>query len=93
MEPISVQALAGLILLHLAALAIAWGTRLATGSRVEGISQLSFFVAMFGIAMSACFCCQIELGFSVPSGVTLMVMVLTAVADFRPTQEPAGRLH
>ena len=91
-DPISAKAVAALILLHVSALVIAWCTRLVTGTRWEGLSQLGFFLAMFGIGASACFCCQIEFSFSVPSGVILVAMVLTAVADFRPTQEPAGRL-
>jgi hypothetical protein len=92
MDPVSVPVVAALILLHAVAIVIAWATRLATGSRLEGLSQLGFFAAMFGIGASALFFCQIEFGFSVPSGITLVAMVLTAVADFRPTQEPVGRL-
>jgi hypothetical protein len=93
MDSLSFQGLTGLVFLHAAALAVAWATRLANGSRLESVLQGGFLLAMFGVAASALFCCQIELGFSIPSGVTLVVMVLAAVADFRPTQEPAGRLH
>jgi hypothetical protein len=93
MDPTSAPGLAAFILFHVVSLFVAWGTRLADGSRIEGVCQLGFFATMFGIAMSACFCGHIELGFSVPSGVTLVAMVLMAVADFRPTQEPVGRLH
>lgn len=82
-----------LAVLHILALVLAWTTRLATGSRHEAISQLACFAAMAGVGAAGCFCCQIELGFSVPSGVTLVAMVLMAVVDFRPTQEPAGRVQ
>jgi hypothetical protein len=93
MDSLSVGGLSGLISLHAFALAVAWGTRLASGSRVESLMQFGFLLAMFGVAACALFTCQIELGLSMPSGVTLVIMVLAAVADFRPTQEPAGRLH
>jgi hypothetical protein len=93
MEPISIQAVAALAVLHLAAIAAAWTTRLTTGSRMEALSQLGCFAAMIAVGAVGCFCCQLELGLSVPSGVTLVIMVLMAVVDFRPTQEPAGRLH
>jgi hypothetical protein len=93
MEPISIQAVAALAFLHLAAIAAAWTTRLAVGSRMEALSQLGCLLAMIVVGAVGCFCCQLELGLSVPSGVTLVIMVLMAVLDFRPTQEPAGRLH
>jgi hypothetical protein len=92
MDPVSVRLIIALAILHAVGLIAAWATRLARSPRIEAISQVSFFAAMGGIGLSACFCCQIELGFSVPSGVTLMAMVLMAVADFRPTHEPAGRI-
>jgi hypothetical protein len=92
MDSISMPVLAGFVSLHLAGLAAAWATRLARGSRAEPMSQLAFFAIMGAIGLTACLCCRIELEFSVPSGVTLMAMVLTAVADFRPTHEPAGRI-
>jgi hypothetical protein len=93
MDAITIETQSGLIVVHALALAIAWGTRLANGSRLESLLQFGFLLAMLGVAACGLLCCQIELGFSIPSGVTLIVMVLAAVADFRPTQEPAGLLH
>ena len=93
MEPISTQVVAGWVVLHIVALLAAWCTRLASGSSLEGFTQLGFYAAMACVGVVACFCGQLELGFSVPSGITLVAMVLLAVVDFRPTQEPAGRLH
>jgi hypothetical protein len=91
-DSLSASAIAVLVLLHVAALISAWVTRLTNGSRHESLSQLACFAAMAVVGAAGCFCCQIELGFSLPSGVTLVVMVLTAVVDFRPTQEQVGRL-
>jgi hypothetical protein len=93
MEPISTPALSAWILVHVGALTIAWGTRLATGSRFELLSQLGFFLAMACVGGVACCFSQLELGLSVPSGVTLVGMVLMAVVDLRPTHEPASRLQ
>jgi hypothetical protein len=93
MDVLSLGGLSGLLCLHVIALVIAWGTRLTHGSPLEPVLQLGCLLAMAGVAACGLFCCQIELGFSLPSGVTLVVMVLAAVADFRPTQEAVGRFH
>lgn len=93
MDPISTRVVAALFLVHCGALVAAWGTRVATGSRLEALSQIAFFAAMVCVGTSGCLCCQLELGLSVPSGVTLVAMVFTAVVDFRPTQEPVGRMQ
>jgi hypothetical protein len=93
MDSLSLSTVTVLALLHVAALFAAWSTRLTNGSRLESLSQLACFAGMIAVGAAGCFCCQIELGFSLPSGVTLVVMVLAAVADFRPTQEPVGRLQ
>jgi hypothetical protein len=93
MDPISARAIAAWILVHVGALAAAWGTRVAAGSRLESLFQIAFFVAMLCVGAVACMSCQLQLGFSVPSGVTLVLMVLAAVVDFRPTLEPVGRMH
>jgi hypothetical protein len=93
MDPLSTRAIVAWCFMHLLAILVAWGTRLATGTRCEALSQLGFLAAMLGVAATACWCCQLALGYSVPSGMTLVGMVLLAVVDLRPTQEQVGRLH
>ncbi len=93
MDPISIPALAVWIGVHATGLFVAWITRLASGSRLETIAQFGFFTAMGVVGVTACFCCQFQLSFSVPSGITLVVMVLLAIVDFRPTHEPVGRMQ
>lgn len=93
MDPFSHLALLGWFTLHIGALAAAWGTRLAAGSRLEWLVQLSFFVAMAAVGASAWVGHRLELGMGLPSAITLMLMVLTAVVDCRRSQEttPATR--
>jgi hypothetical protein len=73
--------------LHIGALGIAWGTRVATGSRWEVPLQLTCFLTMGAIGAAAWICRQLEVGLWIPSGVTLVAMVLTAVLDFRRTHD------
>ena len=71
------------IALHVAALATAYGTRVAAGSRVENLAQLMCLAAMLMIAAAIWFCQQAQAGSWGMSAATLMAMVLTVVVDFR----------
>ena len=71
------------ITLHVAALAVAYGTRVAAGSRLEILSQFVFFAAMLMVAFAIWACQQVHAGAWGLSSVTLIAMVLTAVVDFR----------
>ncbi len=82
MDPATFWALAGWIVLHVAALASACGTRIAEGSCLESFAQASFFAAMAAIGAAAWICQQLDVGWSW-SALTLIAMVLTAVIDFR----------
>jgi hypothetical protein len=87
MDPISSGAAFGWITLHGVALAAAWGTRVATSPRIELAIQACFLAAMAAVGGTAWVCHQLELGLWIPSAVTLVAMVLTAVTDFRQTHE------
>ena len=71
------------ITLHFGALAVAYGTRVAAGSCVEGLTQVVFYVAMLLIALAIWTCQEAHAGAWGLSAVTLIAMVLTAVVDFR----------
>ena len=71
------------ITLHVAALGVAYGTRVAAGSRLEILSQFVFFAAMLMVAFAIWACQQVHAGAWGLSSVTLIAMVLTAVVDFR----------
>ena len=88
MDPGTVGAVIGWIILHVGALTVAWCTRMAAGSRIEPAVHLTFFATMTAVGGSAWICRQLEVGLWIPSAVTLMAMVLTAVIDFRRTHEP-----
>jgi hypothetical protein len=90
MEPISSAATLGWIVLHAGALVAAWGTRVAAGPRIELAVQICFLAAMAAIGGTAWICHQSQLGLWIPSAVTLVAMVLTAVADCRGTHESAS---
>jgi hypothetical protein len=87
MEPGSIWIVIGWIALHVAALALAWGTRIASGSRVETFAQLSFFAAMATIGAATWICQRMDVAWCW-SAITLVAMVLTAVIDFRRMSEP-----
>lgn len=93
MESVPTPVIVGWIAIHLGAIACAWGTRLSAGSRAESVMQVLFFTALAVIGVSALICQQLEHGLWVPSGITLMAMVLTAVSDFRRTYEPLQAVH
>jgi FtsH-binding integral membrane protein len=75
------------IVLHIAALAVAYGTRVAAGSCVESIAQVLFFAAMLMMGLAIWACQQVHAGAWGLSAVTLIAMVLTAVVDFRKLGE------
>jgi hypothetical protein len=75
------------ISLHIAALAAAYGTRIAAGSRLEGLIQAVFYAAMLTMGVAVWACQQVHAGAWGLSAVTLIAMVLTAVVDFRKLGE------
>jgi hypothetical protein len=75
------------IAFHLAALAVAFGTRVAAGSRLENVCQLFCFAAMVLVGIAIWFCQQAQAGSWGLSAATLIGMVLTAVVDFRKLGE------
>jgi hypothetical protein len=84
------------IALHLAALAAAYGTRVAAGSRHENLAQFVCFAAMAIIGLAVWISQQTQAGAWGLSAATLMGMVLTAVVDFRKLHDshhPAARQH
>jgi hypothetical protein len=93
MESVPTAVIVSWIAIHLGAIACAWGTRLSAGSRAETVMQVLFFAALLLVGLSACICQHLDHGLWVPSSLTLIVMVLTAVSDFRRTYEPLQALH
>lgn len=79
----STASLAVWIVLHIAALATAFGTRVAAGSCIEGLIQFVFYAAMLMMAGAIWICQQVQAGAWGLSAVTLIAMVITAVVDFR----------
>jgi hypothetical protein len=75
------------IALHLLALAAAYGTRVAAGSRHENLAQFTCFAAMVVIGTAIWVCQNAQAGSWGLSAATLMAMVLTAVVDFRKLHE------
>src|SRR5262245_12116607 len=76
MGSLSSAAVAAYVVLHFGAIASAWGTRMAIGSRVESLMQIAFLVALAAIGFSTWFCHEHDLGLGIPSGMTLIAMVL-----------------
>ena len=82
--------IAGFLALHFGAIACALGTRVAAGSRYELVFQF-LFLPVLGAVGVATWCCHSEsLGIGIPSGITLIAMVLLAVIDFHRAQESAA---
>ena len=75
------------VALHIAALAVAYGTRVAAGSCFEGLTQVVFYAAMLMMGLAIWACQQTHAGAWGLSAVTLIAMVLTAVVDFRKLGE------
>ena len=89
MESASAGVVVGWLVLHALALALAWGTRVATGSRMEFAMQLAFFVVMAAIGGAAMVGQRVDVEIWPVSAVILMVMVLMAVIDLRRMGETA----
>jgi len=89
MESASAGVVIAWITLHALALASAWGTRVATGSRMESVLQLAFLAAMAIVGGAALVGRQIDIDVWPASAVTLMVMVIMAVIDVRRVGETA----
>jgi hypothetical protein len=87
--------IAAWIVLHVAAITIAYATRIATGSSFEGLVQFAFFTAMLVMGAAIWACQQVHAGAWGLSAVTLIVMVLTAVVDFRKLHDhrPVGQTY
>lgn len=83
MDATSIWIVTGWFTLHLGALAWAWATRLVQSSRLEVPMQIGFFAAMSGVGGAAWICRHLDLAIWMISAVTLIVMVLTVVFDFR----------
>jgi hypothetical protein len=79
----STTSLAFWVTLHVAALATAFGTRVAAGSSIEWLVQFVFYAAMIMMAGAVWVCQQVQAGAWGLSAVTLIAMVITAVVDFR----------
>ncbi|HEY4231869.1 MAG TPA: hypothetical protein VGM76_00445 [Lacipirellulaceae bacterium] len=93
---ISSCAVLALIALHLIAVAAAWGTRVSAGSRAEGFVWLAFVLGMVAVGCCAWYCHQPDSGLGLPSGMTVVAMMLLAVVDFSRTHEPdhsGGQTH
>ena len=89
MESASAGIIVGWFVLHALALALAWGTRLAAGSRIEFLMQLTFLAVMAAIGGAALVGQRVDIEIWPVSAVVLMVMVLMAVIDFRRLGETA----
>ena len=81
------------IALHVAALATAYGTRVAAGSRVEILAQFMCLGAMLIVAGAIWVCQQTQAGAWGLSAATLMAMVLTVVVDFRKLHDGSHVVH
>jgi hypothetical protein len=93
LDPASAITAIGWLSLHFASLAAAWGTRIATGSRLELPLQLACFIAITAVGTTAWLNREYGNGLSILSGFVLVATVLTAVIDFRRTHEIQPILH
>lgn len=93
MDPVNPWIMGAWIAVHVGAIVIAWGTRLAIGSRVESVLQLAFLAALAAVGISAAVGHHLQLTLWAPSIATLIVMVLMAVVDLRRTHEPAHAVY
>jgi uncharacterized membrane protein len=89
MESASAGVVVGWLVLHALALALAWGTRVVTGSRMEIAMQLAYFVVMAAIGGAAMVGQRVDIEIWPVSAVILMAMVLMAVIDLRRAGETA----
>lgn len=75
------------VALHIAAVGVAYGTRVAAGSRLEGLTQVIFYATMLLMGLTIWACQQVQTSAWGLSAITLIAMVLTAVVDFRKLGE------
>ena len=75
--------IAGWIVLHIAGIFAGWATRLVTGSRIDLLLQVTFFTLLCGLSGVAWWSHQLEHGLWIPTGFTMVTMVLMAVTDLR----------
>lgn len=73
----------GWIFLHTAGIFAGWATRLVTGSRLDLLLQVTFFTLLCGLSGVAWWSHQLERGLWIPTGFTMVAMVLMAVIDLR----------
>lgn len=93
MNPSDDLEFAGFLALHLGAIACALGTRIAAGTRWEGLFHFLFLPSLAAIGIATWFGHSKELGIGIPSGLTFMAMILVAVIDFRRPHEPSSAAH
>ena len=79
--------IAAWVALHIVALAVAYGTRVAAGSCLESVAQVAFFATLLMMGLAIWICQQAQAGAWGLSAVTLIAMILTAVVDFRKLGE------
>ena len=79
--------IAGFVAFHLFAISCALATRIASGTRYEVVFQFLFLPTLAAVGAAIWFGRSAELGIGIPSGVTLIAMVLLAVTDLRRTHE------
>jgi hypothetical protein len=93
MESVPSELLVSWLAIHASAVLCAVATRLSAGSRAETAMHLLFFVSLAVVGVTAWFCQHLGFELWVPSGVAMVIMVVTAVSDFRRTHEPVHVLH
>ena len=97
MDPLQLSALVSWLTIHLGALISAWGTRVSAGSRWEVPLQIVSFMSMAAVGTAAWVGIQYELSLWLPSGGTLVGMVLIVVIadrrqhDMRPARHSAAQ--
>jgi len=90
---VSAWPIAGFLALHFGAIACALGTRIAAGSRFEAFFQFLCLPALAAVGLATWYCHSESLGIGIPSGITLMAMVLLTVTDFRRGHEHSPGHH
>jgi preprotein translocase subunit SecY len=85
--------IAGFLALHFGAIACAIGTRVAARSRFESLFHVLFVLALAAVGIAAWLGHVDDNGSGIPSGITLIAMVLVAVTDLRRTHEPMHHHH
>ncbi len=88
MHLVPAWSIAAFLALHVGAIACAVGTRVAAGSRFELVFQFLYLPALGAVGVATWYCHSEVLGIGIPSGITLIAMVLLAVTDLGRTHEP-----